>query len=90
MKKVIFATILIVISIISFAQNNYYWSAGKKIYLKENPNVFIVKFSDTTKNIEQSVQYLRNKKEIKYVTPIRNNLGIIIAGGGYYTDSRQA
>jgi hypothetical protein len=80
-KKVIFTTILMAMSIIAFAQNNYYWSAGKKIYLKENPDVFIVKFSDTTKDIGQSVQNLRNKKEIRYMTPIKNSLGIIIAGG---------
>ena len=81
MKKAIFLTILIVISIITFAQNNYYWSAGKKIYLKENPDIFIVKFSVTTKDVGQSVQNLRNKKEIRYVTPIKNSLGIIVAGG---------
>ena len=56
MKKIVLATVFFAISLLSFAQNNYYWSGGKKHYLKEDPNVFIVKFTGTTKNIEQNVQ----------------------------------
>ena len=83
MKRIIFITIFITISIFSFAQNDYYWSAGKKHYLTEDTNIFIVKFVGETKNVEQKIQSLRSVKEIKHVTSIKDNLGIVVAGGHY-------
>ncbi len=80
MKRIIITTIFLSISIFTFAQSNYYWSAGKKHYLKENPAVFIVKFSGT-ESFQDAQKELQKNQGIQYVTPLKNNLGIIIAGG---------
>ena len=90
MKRIFLISLSIFISTITFAQNNYYWSAGKKHYLKADTGMFIVKFSGTGRTRLQNIRSLQNKKEIRYVTPIKDNLGIIIAGGGYPADSGKA
>ena len=80
MKKIVITTIFLSISIFTFTQSNYYWSANKKHYLKENPAVFIVKFSGTVR-FQDAQKELQKNQGIQYVAPLKNNLGIIIAGG---------
>jgi len=70
---------ILVISIVVFAQNNYYWSAGIKHFLEEEPGVFIVKFTGEDKT-EDIIKNLQNKQDIEYVTSIKDDLGIIVAG----------
>ena len=86
MKKTIITTFLLAISIFAFTQSNYYWSAGKKHYLKENPAVFIVKFSGTEK-LQDAQKELQKRQGIQSVIFLKNDLGIIIAGGGYYINT---
>lgn len=81
MKRIIITTIFLSISIFTFAQSNYYWSAGKKHYLKENPTVFIVKFSGT-ESFQDAQKELQKNQGIQYVTPLKNDLGIVIVGAG--------
>lgn len=90
MKRITLISLSIFICAITFAQNNYYWSAGKKHYLKENPDMFIVKFSGTDKVRVQNFLTLQNNKEIRYLTLIKDNLGIIVAGGGYFAYNGKA
>jgi len=81
MKKLFITLAIIAITIVAFAQNNYYWSAGIKHYLKEEPGVFIVKF--TGKEItEDIIKNLQSKQDIEYVASIKDDLGIIIAEEG--------
>jgi len=81
MKRIFVSLAIIAITIVAFAQNNYYWSAGIKHYLKEEPGVFIVKF--TGKEItEDIIKNLQSKQDIEYVTSIKDDLGIIIAKEG--------
>lgn len=81
MKKIIITTMFLAIGIFSFAQSNYYWSAGKKHYLKEKPSAFVVKFAD--KDIIQDVQKeLQSEQDIEYATSIKENLGLIISREG--------
>ena len=90
MKRIFLISLSILICAVTFAQNNYYWSAGKKHYLKADTGMYIVKFSGTGSTRMQNIRALQNNKKIRYVTPIKDNLGIIIAGGWYFADSRKA
>jgi len=81
MKKLFITLAIIAITIVAFAQNNYYWSAGIKHYLKEEPGVFIVKFTGKEKT-EDIIKNLQRKQDIEYVTSIKDDLGIIIAKEG--------
>ena len=81
MKKLFITLAIASISIVVFAQNDYYWSAGKKHYLKKEPGTFIVKFTGKEK-IQDVKMNLLGKQGIKYIAPIKDNLGIIIEGGG--------
>ncbi|MBE9481330.1 MAG: hypothetical protein IMY69_06510, partial [Bacteroidetes bacterium] len=81
MKRIIITTIFLAISLFTFAQSNYYWSAGKKHYLKENPSVFIVKFADKEKMPDVQKE-LQSKQDIEYVTSIKDNLGMIVSRDG--------
>ena len=78
MKKIIITTIFLAISLFTFAQSNYYWSAGKKHYLKEEPSAFIVNFADKDK-LQDVQKELQSKQDIEYVTSIKDNLGLIIS-----------
>jgi len=78
MKRIFVSLAIIAITIVAFAQNNYYWSAGIKHYLKEKPGVFIVKFAGK----EKIIKNLQRKQDIEYVTSIKDDLGIIIAKEG--------
>ena len=80
MKRIIITIIFLSISIFTFTQSNYYWSANKKHYLNENSAVFIVKFSGTER-FQDAQKKLQKSQGIQYVAPLKNNLGIIVAGG---------
>lgn len=81
MKKTIFTTIFLAISLFTFAQNNYYWSVGKKHYLKEKPSVFIVNFADKEK-LQDVQKELQSEQDIEYAISIKDNLGLIITREG--------
>ena len=86
MKKLFITLAIAFISIVVFAQNDYYWSAGKKHYLKKEPGTFIVKFTGKEK-IQDVQKELQKRQGIQSVTFLKNDLGIIIAGGGYYINT---
>jgi serine protease len=81
MKKLFIFIAITAISIVAFAQNNYFWSASKKHYLEEEPGVYIVQFTSKEKT-EDIKKNLRSKQDIKYVTSIKDNLGLIISREG--------
>jgi len=71
MKRIFVSLAIIAITIVAFAQNNYYWSAGIKHYLKEKPGVFIVKFTGKEKT-EDIIKNLQRKQDIEYVVLLFN------------------
>ena len=81
MKKLFITLAIATISIAVFAQNDYYWSVGIKHYLKEEPGVYIVKFTGKEKT-EDIINNLQKKQDIEYVTYIKDNLGLIFAREG--------
>lgn len=78
MKKLFLLLLLLTVSIITCAQDNYYWSAGKKNYIRVDTGVFVVKYKQNFK-ISNVKAALLGKYGIKNITPFRNNLGIINA-----------
>ena len=78
MKKLFLLLLLFTVSIIACAQENYYWSAGKKNYIRVNTGVFVVKYKQNSKitNVKAS---LLGKFGIKHISSLRSNLGIINA-----------
>lgn len=68
-------------SIILSAQNNYYWSAGKKHFLKENSTVMIVRFTEkeSFKNIKQK---LEGDQIIRHISRMGEGLGKVFSREG--------
>ena len=81
MKRFYIAFAMTAIGIVGFAQNDFYWSASIKHYLKELPGVFIVKFMGE-KELQIEKKNLQSKQGIKYVSLIKDNIGIVIEKQG--------
>ncbi len=64
---------------ITIAQSDYYWSAGKKHFLQEMPNSYIVKFNDTI-SIQQIKSNIKNRNIMLY--EIKDMLGIAYLPSG--------
>ena len=78
MKKIFLLLLFLTLSIVTCAQNNYYWSAGKKNYIQENTGIFVIKYKQNIK-IENVKAALLGKLGIKHITSLRSNLGILYA-----------
>lgn len=78
MKKTLLQLLFLSLSIITFAQNNYYWSAGRKNYIQEDTGVFVIKYRQNVK-IENVRASLLGKLGIRHITSLRNNVGILNA-----------
>ncbi|GAB1450665.1 hypothetical protein MASR2M47_07210 [Draconibacterium sp.] len=57
MKKITLTLIVILFTSFVYAQNDYYWSAGKKHYLKQQAHAFVVKIHE-----ESAFENLQNIK----------------------------
>jgi hypothetical protein len=75
MKKLL---IIIAVSILVFselsAQNNYYWSGGKKLFLDTLPGVFVVQLK-AGKSFKHVKQNFEKKPVISQITRIKNQVG---------------
>jgi subtilisin family serine protease len=76
MKKINLTIIVILFVSFVYAQNDYYWSADKKHYLKQQTNAFVVKlYKELSFDSAQKIKSDRNFKE---VTKMKRDLGIVV------------
>ena len=75
MKKLLI-TILVGILALSelSAQNNYYWSGGKKLFLDTLPGVFVVQLKEG-QSFEHVKQNFEKKPVISQIARIKNQIG---------------
>lgn len=76
MKKINLTFIIILLASFVFAQNDYYWSAGKKHYLKPHDNVFVVKMQKEL--TLENAQKIKGEQNLKEITKMKRNLGIVV------------
>jgi hypothetical protein len=77
MKKINLTLIVIFLTSFVYAQNDYYWSAGKKHYLKKEANAFVVKLQKEF-DFENS-QKIKSERNLKELTRMKSDLGIAIS-----------
>ncbi|MDP3916077.1 MAG: S8 family serine peptidase [Bacteroidota bacterium] len=77
MKKINLTLIVIFLTSFVYAQNDYYWSAGKKHYLKQQTNAFVVKLQKEF-DFENS-QNIKSERNLKELTRMKSDLGIAIS-----------
>ncbi len=77
MKRINLTLIVIFLTSFAYAQNDYYWSAGKKHYLKQQTNAFVVKLQKEF-DFENS-QKIKSERNLKELTRMKSDLGIAIS-----------
>lgn len=77
MKRINLTLIVIFLTSFVYAQNDYYWSAGKKHYLKQQTNAFVVKLQKEF-DFENS-QKIKSERNLKELTRMKSDLGIAIS-----------
>lgn len=76
MKKILLTLIVILLTSFVYAQNDYYWSAGKRHYLKQQANAFVVKLQKEL--TFEKAQKMKSDRNLKELTRMKRNLGIVI------------
>jgi hypothetical protein len=75
MKKLLITILLGILALSELsAQNNYYWSGGKKLFLDTLPGVFVVQLKEG-KSFEHVKQNFEKKPVISQITRIKNQIG---------------
>ena len=77
MKRINLTLIAILFASFVFAQNDYYWSAGKKHFLKQQANSFVVKLQE--EQTFDNAQKIKSDRNFKELTRMKRNLGIVVA-----------
>ncbi|MCF8360916.1 MAG: S8 family serine peptidase [Prolixibacteraceae bacterium] len=77
MKKINLTLIVILFTSFVYAQNDYYWSAGKKHFLKQQTNAFVVKLQEEL--TFDNARKIKSDRNLKELTIMKRNLGIIVA-----------
>lgn len=76
-KKINLTLIAILFTSFVYAENDYYWSAGKKHYLKQQTNAYVVKLA---KELDfDNAQKIKSDRNFKELTRMKRHLGIVIA-----------
>ena len=76
MKKINLTLIVILLTLFVYAQDNYYWSAGKKHFLKQQSHSFVVKLQDELDF--GNAQKIKNDRKLNELTRMKKNLGIVV------------
>ena len=76
MKRLYLTLIVILLASFVYAQNNYYWSNGKKHYLKPELKKIIVKLKNE-QSFENTVAKFERDKNIKKISKIKRDIGIV-------------
>jgi len=75
MKKILITIIVAILALSELsAQNNYYWSGGKKHFLDTLPCVFVVQLKED-KSFEHVKQNFEKKPVISQIARIKNQIG---------------
>ncbi len=78
MKKINLTLIVIFLTSFVYAQSSYYWSAGKKHYLKKQSDTYVVKL-EKEQSFEDAVETLESKRSIEKLIKIKQDIGIVFA-----------
>lgn len=84
MKKLLITIVLGILALSELsAQNNYYWSGGKKHFLDTLPGVFVVQLK-AGQSFEHVKQSYEKKSVISQIARIKNQIGWVFteARGG--------
>ncbi len=76
MKKITLTLIVILFTSFVYAQNDYYWSAGKKHYLKQQAHAFVVKIHEEL--AFENLQKIKGDRNFKELTKMKSTLGIVV------------
>ena len=83
MKKIILLICIVTLSLgYLSAQEEYYWSGGKKNYVEKMKDRYIVKL-DKDKDVKTLEKSLVDKKQIKSLAKIKKQIGIVVAPEGF-------
>jgi hypothetical protein len=75
MKKINLTLIVLLFTSFVYAQNDYYWSAGKKHYLKQQAHTFVVKLQEEP--TFENLQKIKGDRNFKELTKMKRNLGVV-------------
>ena len=84
MKKLLITIVLGILAFLELsAQNNYYWSGGKKLFLDTLPGVFVIQLK-AGQSFEHVKQNFEKKPVISQIARIKNQIGWVFteARGG--------
>jgi len=68
-------TLTLVVSFV-YAQNDYYWSAGKKHFITPQAGVFIIKLEQEV-SFPSAIDNLKSDGKIKSLTKVKRDIGIV-------------
>jgi hypothetical protein len=75
MKRIFLTTAFVLFSVlVTLSQNHYYWSGGKKLYLKESTTKYIIESSD---NDVLSMDKLIKNENVKQVGNLKGKLKLV-------------
>jgi subtilisin family serine protease len=79
MRQVTLLTYFSLFALFVNGQNDYYWSSGKKHYLKPKNDVFIIKI-DQESDFQRTIDNFKYDNKVRKIVKLKNNIGIVITG----------